>query len=125
MSGGPIQEVSIRGRTFAVAADASASRKLGGYESEYQPNGDGSARKVQSRVSWMISGLSLAIDDNRGDQEFLQEISDSPGDIDVAVTFASSDVYQGRGSVTGELAFDSQNSTAAVELSGPGKLTKQ
>ena len=32
--GGSIQEVILAGRTFAVAADAEAQRKLGGWENE-------------------------------------------------------------------------------------------
>ena len=56
--GGSIQEVALQGRTFAVAADAESQRKLGGFENEVQPNGDGmTARLIKTRVTWMLDGL--------------------------------------------------------------------
>jgi hypothetical protein len=66
--GGSIESVSIKGRGFAVAADADASRKLGGFENENQMNGNGTTRTIKTRVGWMVSGLSLSLDDTMGDQ---------------------------------------------------------
>ena len=129
-TGGSIQEISIRGRVFAVAADADASRKLGGFENEVQMNGDGTARIVKTRVAWSIGGLTLSINDNRGDQEFLQEIADGveaddDGFYTVSATFASGATYQGRGTIVDANEWASQNTTTGVALSGPGNLTKQ
>lgn len=123
--GGPIQEASIKGRLFPVAADADAGRKLGGKENEIQMNGDGSARVVQTLVSWTLSGLTLSIDENRGDQQFLQDISDTGELVDIAVTFAGNTVYSGTGTITGELSFSSKNAVSSVAFGGPGKLEKQ
>jgi len=123
--GGSIESVSIAGRTFSVAADTESQRKLGGTENEIQPNGDGSARNVKTRVNWSIDGLSLTVDDDRGDHEFLQERADASGFEPMSVTYASGVTYQGRGTITGELQVSSQNATASVTLGGPGKLTKQ
>jgi len=123
--GGPIESVSIRGRLFPVAADADATRKLGGFENEVQPNGDGSARMVKSRIAWMVDGLSLAIDHDRADQEFLKEIADGKDWVPITVTYASGHTYQGKGTVSGEFGASSQNATAPVTLSGPGELTQQ
>lgn len=129
-TGGSIEEVSIRGRSFAVAADADSNRKLGGFENELQMNGDGTSRTVKTRVAWNIDGLTLSVDDTRGDQEFLQDIADgkeadADGHYTIAVTYASGATYQGRGTVLGEVAAASQNTIAGVALGGPGKLTKQ
>lgn len=123
--GGPIESISIRGRIFSVAADADTTRKLGGFEAEVQANGDGSARKILTRVPWSIDGLTVAIDDDRGDHEFLQEIASSSDWVAVAITYASGVTYQGKGTVSGEFGAGSQNATAAVTLSGPGELTQQ
>jgi len=123
--GGSIEEVSLDGRNFAVAADADASRKIGGYENETQANGDGTARQVKTRVPWSITGLTLEMDDSRGDQEFLQSLADRNDFFPVVVSYASGEVYQGVGQVNGENPTSNQSQTAAVELSGPGKLTKQ
>lgn len=123
--GGSIESVSINGRTFAVASDAEASRKLGGFENELQSNGNGTARVVKTRVPWSLDGLQIEVDDARGDHEFLQGISDGNGFVPIAITFASGITYQGDGTITGELQYSSQNSTAAVSLGGPGQMTSQ
>jgi hypothetical protein len=123
--GGPIESVSMRGRLFPVAADADAERKLGGFENEVSPNGDGTARIIKTRVPWSISGLALEINEDRGDQQFLKEIADGNDFVTMTVTFASSHTYQGRGIIADEINFSSQNSTAEVTLSGPGEASKQ
>lgn len=123
--GGSIESVSISGRIFPVAADADSNRKLGGFEAEVQANGDGTARKILTRVPWQIDGLSLEIDDTRGDHDFLQGIINGKEFVPITVTYASAYTYMGTGTVAGELQASSQNATAAVTLSGPGELTLQ
>lgn len=122
---GSIREVALDGRNFAVAADADAERKLGGYTNEVQANGNGTARVVQTAVPWVLSGLTLSIDDDRGDQEFLQDLQDSGRVVPMSVTLASNATYSGEGTITEEIAFSTQNGTAGVSLSGGGKLERQ
>lgn len=123
--GGSIESISIRGRLFPVAADADVNRKVGGFENELQPNGDGSARLIKTRVPWMLDGLTVEVDEDRADHEFLQEIADDPDFVPVTITFASGSTWQGRGTISGELQVSSQNATASFQLSGPGALTQQ
>lgn len=123
--GGSIESISIRGRLFPVAGDAEVNRKLGGFENELQPNGDGSARLVKTRVPWMLDGLTVEVDEDRADHEFLQEIADDSDYVAVTITFASGSTFQGRGTISGELQVSSQNATASFSLSGPGALTQQ
>lgn len=122
---GSIESISIRGRLFSVAADADVNMKLGGFESEPEANGDGTARDVLTRVLWMLDGITVSIDHDREDMEFLQEIADTPGFVAITITFADKSTYQGDGKVTGEFSFGSQSTTAPVTLKGTGKLTKQ
>lgn len=123
--GGSIESVSLEGRNFAVGADAEASRKLGGFDNEVSANGDGTARLIKTRTPWTLEGLTIEIDDERGDHEFLQELADRNDVFPISVTYASGETYQGRGQITGDLQSSSQNASAAISLSGPGKLTKQ
>lgn len=123
--GGSIESVSIRGRLFPVASDAEATKKLGGFENEVAANGDGTARKLMTRVPWSIDGLQLEVSDVRGDHEFLQEIADSQEWVPITMTLASGITYQAQGTVSGELGSSSQSATAAVTLSGPGSLSPQ
>ena len=123
--GGSIESISLGGRIFAVAADAEAEHKLGGFENEVQANGDGTARLIKTRVPLSISGLTVEVDDFRGDAEFLQALADRPDFFPIAITYASGLVYQGTAQIVDETASSSQNATASISLSGPGRLTKQ
>jgi len=123
--GGSIEEVTLSGRSFAVAADAEAQRKLGGFENEVLANGNGTARIIKTRVPLSIDGLTIEVDDSRADQEFLQELADRPDFWVLAITYASGITYQGTAQIVGENPASSQSATAAISLMGPGVLTKQ
>lgn len=123
--GGSIESVNLSGREFAVAADAEAQRKLGGFENEVQANGDGTARLIKTRVPLSLDGLTIEIDDDRGDQEFLQDLADQNDYWPLGITYASGITYQGTAQIVGENPASSQSATAAISLMGPGKLTKQ
>ncbi len=123
--GGSIESITLEGRTFSVAADAEAQRKLGGFENEVQANGDGTARMIKTRVSLSLDGLTLDVDDASGDLEFLQALADGNSFFAIAITYASGEVYQGTAQIVGEMQASSQNATASVNLMGPGVLTRQ
>ena len=123
--GGSIESITLDGRNFAVAADAEAQRKLGGFENEVQANGNGTARLIKTRVPLSLDGLTVEIDDDRADNEFLQELSDRNDFFPIAISYASGNTYQGIAQIVGETQTSSQNATASVSLMGPGVLTKQ
>ena len=124
--GGSIEGITLDGRSFIVAADAEAQRKLGGFENEVQANGDGfTARLIKTKVPLSIDGLTVEVDDDSGDHEFLQALADRNDFFPIAITYASGATYQGTAQITGEMQASSQNATAAVSLMGPGRLTKQ
>lgn len=123
--GGSIESITLNGRNFAVAADAEAQRKLGGFENEVQANGNGTARIIKTRVPLSYDGLTVEVDDSRGDHEFLQDLANANDFFPIAVTHASGITYQGSAMITGEMQTSSQSATAAVSLMGPGQLTRQ
>lgn len=123
--GGSIESISLEGRNFAVAADAEAQRKLGGFENEVAANGNGEARLIKTRVPLSVSGLTVEVDDGRGDHEFLQELANRNDFFAIAITYASGATYQGRAQITGEMQSSSQSATASISLAGPGQLTRQ
>lgn len=124
-AGGSIQEVTIKGRRFAVAADGEVSRKLGGFEKTLEANGDGSSREILTRVMGKLDGIVLSIDDNAGDAEFLQEVADTIGQVACTITYVTGKVYTGAGSITGEIVTASNNTTCTVVLEFNGKLATQ
>lgn len=123
--GGSLEALTLNGREFPVAADAEAQRKLGGFENEVMANGDSSARLIKTRVPLGLDGITVECDDSRGDHEFLQDLADLPDFFDIVLTYPSGINWQGTAQIVGELAESSQSATAAVSLSGPGKLTRQ
>lgn len=123
--GGSIESISIAGRNFAVASDAEANRKLGGFENEVAANGNGTARIVKTRVPWSLDGITVEVDDSRGDQEFLQDIANGNEFVAVSMTLASGFTYQGQGVITGEMQASSQNASASISLMGPGEMSRQ
>lgn len=123
--GGSIQSLTIRGRVFPVASDAEANKKLGGFENEVQANGDGTARKIMTRVPWSVDGLQIEINDDRGDHEFLQEIADGLDFVSIEMELASGTVYAGTGTITDEIQGSSQSATATIKVGGPGKFEAQ
>jgi len=123
--GGSIESITLDGREFTVAADAEAQRKLGGFENEWQMNGNGTARLIKTRTAWSLDGVVIEVDDSRSDQEFIKELTDRNAEFPIAITYASGITYQGTGQVIGENAASSQSATQAVSLMGPGILTLQ
>jgi len=123
--GGSIESITLDGREFGVAGDAEAQRKLGGFENEVQSNGNGTARLIKTRVPLSLDGLTIEIDDGRGDQEFIKELADRNDFFPIAITYASGVTYQGTAQLVGENTASSQNAIAAISLMGPGILTKQ
>ena len=116
--GGSIESITLDGRNFAVAADAEAQRKLGGFENEVQANGDGTARLIKTRVPLSLDGLTLEIDDDRADQEFLQELTNRNDFFPVVISYASGNDYQGTAQLVGETQASSQNTNRQALSSG-------
>ncbi len=123
--GGSVESITIGGREFPVTGDADINRKLGGFESEVQPNGNGTGRKIKTRIVPALSGIVIECDDNRNDHEFLQDVADSNGFVSTAITYASGITYQGSATITGELQYSNQGATCAFDMMGEGKFTKQ
>ena len=124
-TGGSMANVTLDGRPFSVAADADSQRKVGGFENEVQANGDGTARLIKTRVPWSAADLTLDIDDDSGDHEFLQELADRNGFFPITATYASGAIWQGSGQIVGEVQVSSTNATASVGLMGSGVMTLQ
>jgi len=123
--GGSLESVTLDGRIYPVAADAEVQHKNGGYENEVESNGDGSARQIKTRVAWSLSGISLEVDNLRGDEEHIQALANRRDFFPISATYASGAVYNARGTITGENPTNTQNATKQVMLSGPGELTLQ
>lgn len=124
-TGGSLESITIAGREFPVAADADVARKLGGKENAVAQNGNGTGRILQTIVAPAFNGLVVEIDDARGDQEFIQDVADSAEFVPVFASYLNGEVYQGQGTIAGELVFNNQTATASFNVEGTGKFTRQ
>jgi hypothetical protein len=127
--GGDIEEITISHptigkRSFAVEKGADNTLDLGGYSKEIEMNGNGTARASLERKPWMIENVSLNIEADNEDLEFLQNVQDSPIDSEFTFSYVVGDVYRGTGSLTGDLKHNTKSSLAAVTISGGGKCEK-
>lgn len=118
MVGGPVKTIAINGRLFTSDSEDAVSITLPGYNNEVKPNGDGSDRIVKSRHTGVIEGVSLAIDQSRGDMEFLQETQDSLEFVPVTLTLVDGTVYSGNMQITDAVATDTKETTASITLNG-------
>jgi hypothetical protein len=123
--GGSIENITVDGQLFAVAADADATMSLGGYANEVQPNGDGTSRIIKTIIPWTLSGLSVAIDDASSNQESLQAVADGNVYVPITIRMASGVTYQGTGTITENVERSTQSATVSLSLSGQGTLSQQ
>lgn len=123
--GGSVQECSIAGRIFPAASDADVSIKTGGYSNEVQSNGDGTSRMQKTRETPSVEGLRLAIDNNKNDLKFLQDIADGLEFVPFTITLVDGNTWAGEMQITDAPSGSTQSSTAEISLMGQGKLELQ
>ena len=109
--GGSIESIALQGREFPVAADAEATRKLGGFENEVLSNGNATARIIKTRVPLSLDSVTIEVDDARGDQEYVQALADLPDFFTIVITYASGISYQASAQIVGEFGSSSQSAT--------------
>lgn len=124
-TGGSYESVTLKGRLFAVAADADSNMHLGGYSNALEANGNGTARLLKTRTTWMVDGIALEIDDLNGDLEFLQNLANENEPFTCVFSKASGAVYEGQGQIVEEINASSATATAPITFRGPGNLTLQ
>lgn len=129
--GGSIESIAIDGRPFAVAADADVAVDKGGKTNEIQMNGNGTARLVQTRKSWMLEGVNVSLDPDNDDLGFLQnDVANGrnagpDGFFGIEITMADGRTWNGRGTIVGDIKAQTMSSTASLSFAGPGQLSMQ
>lgn len=123
--GGSIEGVSLSGRGFAIPADNEAQINMGGYNNASEANGNFTSRLIKTSVPLKIDGLLVEIDHTNGDLEYLQELADLKDYFVIDITLADGTVYDGLAQIEGEVNGSTQSATAAITLSGTGKLNRQ
>jgi len=122
---GSVRELQLAGRSFSVAGDADVTLDLGGYQNEVQPNGNLTARIVQTAKMWSMSGVAIAIDHSQNDLQFLQEKANAGVPVAITIILTGNVAYSGYGLPTDTIQMSTQNGTAPVGFGGEGVLIKQ
>lgn len=123
--GGSPESISIRGRLFGFTSDADPVMFLGGVKNTVEADGDDGGRKIQTKNPWTVTGGVVRISHSRGDLEFLQETAELLDFVPIVITYADGSDYSGDGTISGDLNASAQSATATLDVSGPGKLTRQ
>ena len=120
---GAMRSLTINGRAFKVAHDGSGNKAMGGRNNEVAMNADASFRVLQTVMPGSFNDLQVESDDSRGDQEFLQGLSDDGLPVPVVATYAANISYTGDLVVSGEIQKDENTGLISLSFQG-GPLTK-
>jgi hypothetical protein len=122
--GGPLESITINGRTFSVAQDSGATIDLGGDTNTIEMNGDRTARMVKEVRPFMNESINVAIDHDNDDLQFLTDIQNGFDFVPVSLTLVEGSVYSGEGTITDPVVLATDKATAEVKMSGLN-FTKQ
>lgn len=120
---GAMRSLTINGRSFKVAHDASGNKSLGGRNNETAMNADSSFRIIQTVMPGSLSDINVECDDSRGDIEYLQGLANEALPVAVVATYAANISYTGDLVITGEIAKDENTGLITISFQG-GELTK-
>lgn len=118
--GGPLETISIAGRSFEPAGDVDVNIFLGGKRNTVEPGGNGGSRLIKNVMACGAEGCVVHLDDDNADLEYLQAQADLNDFFEVVLTKASGIAYGGLAQIE-ELDSSSANATATFNLKGTGK----
>jgi hypothetical protein len=118
---GYLKTVDIGGREFAARADSTPTSIGGGVQGTRLMNGDGSSRNLKQAVAWKYSNVTLSLDPDRADIEYLRNVQKGD-DVDLVFTDMDELSYQGVGNIEGELSIDHATDSCTVEFTGGGEV---
>lgn len=122
MASGPLESVNVDGRRFTLDGEVDGAKALSGFMNEVKPNGDGSFRTVKSRKTGRYNSLPLVIDNDRGDEEFLQERMDSFNFFTVSFSEVDGKVWSGSMQIVEDPETSSKEGTKEVSFAGSLRL---
>lgn len=116
--GGPIQYANLGGRNFKVDGENEVELFLGGWTNEVQSCGDGTGRIIKSPKPSQANKIPLIIDDDRGDEAFIQELMNSHDWIKASFTDINGHVYSGDVAIVGDGVTNKRTMVKEIDLQG-------
>lgn len=115
---GALESVVLNGRRFTCDAENEASVDLSEWDNEVKPNSDGTFRTVKSRHVQKIESLTLEIDVDRGDVDFINEVKAKLAPVPLSATRVDGKMYEGEVMITDATSLNDNESTMEVTLTG-------
>lgn len=115
---GDITQLVLFGREFSPAADSSVTYKLAGYNTENTPTGDGKLHTKKTRKLGGFEAMTISLDPDNGDLEYLQGKQDAGIPGPCSMTLAGGQTYSGNLMIEGELNPNTGDGT--LELAAMG-----
>ena len=124
-NGAPPLSISIDGREFQCLNESAGNPEQGGFDSEYQPNGDPSTgRWIVTPTGWSIPDQAIQLDTEQNDWEYLNDKKNALADMDIVITYQDA-IYGGTGRISGKLPWDPMAASGSISLMGSGQLQRQ
>ena len=117
-----IKHPTVGSKTFAVQSDQSITVDVGGYTKTRQMNGNLTGHPKLAAKMWEIAGLQLEFVAENGDIEFLQAVANAPDDAIITWQHIDGYIYNGSGSIEGDIKGDSNTGYVPITLTGAGIL---
>lgn len=118
MASGPIESIVLNGRRFSVDESCSPNITYPGFSNTVNVNGDGTNRLTKTRIAGKISGLSIPIDMDRGDIEFLNTVQAKMNFVAVSMTLCDKNVLSGSMQLADEISFAAGTGMVDITLNG-------
>lgn len=115
---GALESVVLNRHRFTCDAESEANVDLSEWDNEVKPNSDGTFRTVKSRHVQKIENLTLEIDVDRGDVDFINEVKAKLAPVPLSATRVDGKMYEGEVMITDSTSLNDNESTMEVTLTG-------
>lgn len=116
--GGSITEAVIAGRKFQVMPDSDPDITKGGRKANVTKPAQGPVKIDYETLPGSMKGLTLILDQDRNDIDFLQGIVDAGDTVDCSVSNAVGTTWSGKEMITSEVTEKLKGSTLDIDLEG-------
>lgn len=128
--GGDILEISFSNDdagsgTLYLKSGETSTFDTGGFTNEVGVDGSGQTITKKNRKPWMFEGTISWDMNTREDLEKLQSVGDSLAETTWDISHINGTVYNGTGTIDGDLQGDGNEGSISLTLKGGGKLAKQ
>lgn len=117
-AGGAFESIVLNGRQFSCDAESEPEVDINDYENEVKPNSDGTFRISKTRKVNSIEGLTISINTDTDDLEFIKDLNARLEPFSISATRVDGGVYSGEVMLTDDLKYNEKEETMEITLQG-------